>query len=495
MVHLEARKGGSELSMTVAYQGSSPVDAEPVSPGSPLSPSAAIVPLEGRYQVLRSHARGGLGEILVALDTELKRQVALKVIQSSHANDPVSQARFVLEAQVTGGLEHPGIVPVYGLGRDADGRPYYVMRFIEGETLKAAIMRFHGREGRQEDPRDREVLFRRLLQSFVAACNAVAYAHSRGVVHRDLKPENIMLGPFGETLVVDWGIVKTLESREPEDRKEGGTSADREDPSLTLPGSAVGTPRYMSPEQASGSSMMWERRVISMVWERPFIACSSAMLLSPRTMCTRFWIVFAGASSLHPGGYDARLTPALEAICLKAMALRPEERFGSALALATEIEQWLADVRYRGDQVRAINEVRGSFSRLCIERAQNLFGRERHDEGMLWLARAMENLPADSPALERVVRSNLGSWHARSRLLERSVNQAARFMPSRSAPMGIGLPRQVRIRPRGSGTWRLAGSWQRWSDIPVRSRRLRSVPMVQPWRLAVKTVRSDSGTR
>ncbi len=155
MVHLEARKGGPELSMTVAYQGSTPVDAEPASPGSPLSPSAAIVPVEGRYQVLRSHARGGLGEILVALDTELKRQVALKVIQSSHANDPVSQARFVLEAQVTGGLEHPGIVPVYGLGRDADGRPYYVMRFIEGETLKAAIMRFHGRQGRPEDPRDR----------------------------------------------------------------------------------------------------------------------------------------------------------------------------------------------------------------------------------------------------------------------------------------------------------------------------------------------------
>ena len=151
MVHLEARKGGSELSMTVAYQGSSPVDAEPVSPGSPLSPSAAIVPSRGALSILRSHARGGLGEILVALDTELKRQVALKVIQSSHANDPVSQARFVLEAQVTGGLEHPGIVPVYGLGRDAAGRPYYVMRFIEGETLKAAIERFHGREGRQED--------------------------------------------------------------------------------------------------------------------------------------------------------------------------------------------------------------------------------------------------------------------------------------------------------------------------------------------------------
>ena len=101
-------------------------------------------------------------------------------------------------------------MPVYGLGRHADGRPYYAMRFIEGETLKQAIERFHGTTARQANPASGRSAFRRLLRSFIDACNAVAYAHSRGVVHRDLKPENIMLGRFGETLVVDWGVAKLL---------------------------------------------------------------------------------------------------------------------------------------------------------------------------------------------------------------------------------------------------------------------------------------------
>src|SRR5262249_34839101 len=97
----------------------------------------------GRYRVVRAHARGGLGEVFVAVDGELNREVALKEIQGRHADDLVSRARFVVEAEVTGGLEHPGIVPVYGLGEDADGRPYYAMRFVRGESLKEAINRFH----------------------------------------------------------------------------------------------------------------------------------------------------------------------------------------------------------------------------------------------------------------------------------------------------------------------------------------------------------------
>ena len=136
--------------------------------------------------------------------------MALKSIRASLAHDPDSQSRFVQEAKVTGRLEHPGIVPIHGLGRYPDGRPYYVMRFIQGETLKDAINRFHGQDAQRQDTGEREVAFRRLLQAIIAACNAVAYAHIRGVVHRDLKPENIMLGPFGETLVVDWGMAKSL---------------------------------------------------------------------------------------------------------------------------------------------------------------------------------------------------------------------------------------------------------------------------------------------
>jgi eukaryotic-like serine/threonine-protein kinase len=123
-VHLESRKSGPDLSLTVAYQGSSPVDAWQVAVNSPAAQSGAIASDPTRFRILRSHARGGLGEVFLAVDLELKRQVALKVLQSYHAHDPVSQARFVLEAEVTGRLEHPGIVPVYGLGRDSAGRPY-----------------------------------------------------------------------------------------------------------------------------------------------------------------------------------------------------------------------------------------------------------------------------------------------------------------------------------------------------------------------------------
>src|SRR5262249_14957290 len=152
----------------------------------------------------------GLGEVFVALDEELRREVALKEIRPQHADREDSRARFLFEAEVTGQLEHPGVVPVYGLGCHPDGRPYYAMRFIKGHSLKEAIKCFHQwPSGRREDgPRTLEL--RQLLRRFVDVCNAVAYAHSRGVLHRDLKPDNIMLGAYGETLVVDWGLATVV---------------------------------------------------------------------------------------------------------------------------------------------------------------------------------------------------------------------------------------------------------------------------------------------
>src|SRR5947209_7127570 len=165
-----------------------------------------------RYRILRPHAKGGLGEVFVAEDAELGRQVALKEIQGRHAGDAVSRARFVLEAEITGSLEHPGVVPVYGLGTYPDGRPYYAMRFIQGESMQEAIQRFHrADEEPRRDAGERRLALRELLGRFVTVCNAVAYAHARGVIHRDLKPANVMLGEYGETLVVDWGLARTLD--------------------------------------------------------------------------------------------------------------------------------------------------------------------------------------------------------------------------------------------------------------------------------------------
>jgi len=126
--------------------------------------------------------------VFIAQDEELRREVALKEIQARHADSPHSRARFVQEAEVTGGLEHPGIVPVYGLGHYADGRPFYAMRFIKGGSLKDAIDRFHKTDDAPRDPVERGVELRKLLRRFFDVCNAMEYAHSRGVLHRDLKP-------------------------------------------------------------------------------------------------------------------------------------------------------------------------------------------------------------------------------------------------------------------------------------------------------------------
>ena len=210
-----------------------------------------------RYVTLRPHAQGGLGVVSVARDCELNREVALKAIRVEHADNPTSRARFLLEAEVTGRLEHPGVVPVYGLGSDLHGRPFYAMRFVKGDSLKAAIATFHeSKKSAGVDRRQWSLDLRRLLNRFVAVCDVVAYAHSRGVIHRDIKPSNVLLGPYGETLVVNWGLAKVI------GRDELAADAVQTDDgshielssgsSVTLPGVAMGTPAYMSPEQARG---------------------------------------------------------------------------------------------------------------------------------------------------------------------------------------------------------------------------------------------------
>ncbi len=187
--------------------------------------------------MLRPHARGGLGEVFVALDAELHREVALKQILEKHADDPVSRQRFVAEAEITGGLEHPGIVPVYGVGTTAGGRPYYAMRFIKGDSLKEAIEHFHDDDALKDNPGRRSLELRKLLRRFTDICNAIDYAHSRGVIHRDLKPANIILGKHGETLVVDWGLAKAIGRADPSIGEQTIAPSSRGS-SETLPGSA-----------------------------------------------------------------------------------------------------------------------------------------------------------------------------------------------------------------------------------------------------------------
>ena len=202
-----AEVGGPNIHDTLSLVGSGPAASEANGDADrTASYAVGTASSDGqRFRILRPHAQGGLGAVFVALDEELHREVALKQILEKHADDPTSRARFLLEAEVTGGLEHPGIVPVYGLGTYSDGRPYYAMRFIRGDSLKEAIDRFHGDTAGNHDPGKRMLELRQLLRRFTDVCNAIEYAHSRGILHRDIKPNNIIVGKHGETLVVELG--------------------------------------------------------------------------------------------------------------------------------------------------------------------------------------------------------------------------------------------------------------------------------------------------
>ena len=295
-----------------------------------------------RFKKLRFHDKGGLGEIHVAMDREVPREVALKEIKPRYANVQASRERFAQEARITGALEHPGVVPVYGLGHYPDGQLYYAMRFIEGETLSKAISRFHKLTDEPRDPGQERLDFRKLLNHFIDVCQVMDYAHSRGIIHRDIKPDNIMLGCYGETLVVDWGLAKKIDEEDVESMRadEQPLPVKIRSASATMPGSVVGTPAYMSPEQALGS--------VDVVGPASDIYSLGATLY--RILTGKF--PFQGETALqqvavgnfkHPCEVAPDVPRALEAICVKAMAPEPESRYPSPGTLAADMERWLAD--------------------------------------------------------------------------------------------------------------------------------------------------------
>ncbi len=286
-----------------------------------------------RYEHLRVLGAGGMGEVRLCRDRMIGRLVAMKVIRAPRRGSP-QRWRFVREARVQGQLEHPSIVPVYDLGIDPDGFPYFTMQRVVGSSLDVVLAAL--REG---DPEARRRFTRRrMLTRFSQLCLAVDYIHRRGVVHRDLKPSNVMLGEFGEVFLLDWGLAKLLDALEPE---SGETILDASNARTTSEGSVLGTPGYMAPEQLRGE--------IHRVGPRSDVYSLGTMLyelltlapMHPQELLPAKLISVLQTDGGRPRAIAPDVPDALDRLCTHATRLEPEARLPSAGALSSGIETHL----------------------------------------------------------------------------------------------------------------------------------------------------------
>lgn len=290
---------------------------------------------------LAFHAKGGLGAVYRATEKELNRQVAVKFIHHNLVKDRDSRDRFLLEAEVTGRLEHPGIVPLYGIGQTEAGRLFYYMRYIDGETMDEAIQRYHQARSAAGAMSEQSVEFRRLLTAFISVCKTVAYAHNRGIVHRDVKPANVMLGRYGETIVVDWGLAVPV-NRDDRFRNSGEmTLMPTSGSQSSTSGGGAGTLAYMSPEQASNLAPTPSSDIYSLGATLYKVLCGQPAFTGDNGHEIRTRVIEGRFSK--PSFILRSIPRSLEAICLKAMQSRPNDRYETALDMAHDVENYLAD--------------------------------------------------------------------------------------------------------------------------------------------------------
>ncbi len=320
-------------------ESSRKVEASDVSGKSGVMQRAAKEDTYGTHRVLRAHARGGMGQVSVARDENLRREVALKELFPKALENESAVRRFADEAEITAGLEHPGIVPIHACGTSADGRPYYTMKFVRGKTLQEAIKKYHSLpEAGPEKP----TMLRELVRRLASVCRTMAFAHEKGIIHRDLKPANIMLGEHDETLVMDWGLAKPYAVP---DETLGYMAAEMLDsrPDITLVGSVVGTLSCMSPEQASGDSKTVGPKsdVYSLGAILYQLLCDSPPYTGKSSLDTVQKIL---KENLPPPSSKHKDVPKrLEAICLRAMMRKPTDRYRDAGKMADDLIHWLED--------------------------------------------------------------------------------------------------------------------------------------------------------
>jgi serine/threonine protein kinase/formylglycine-generating enzyme required for sulfatase activity len=338
------------------------------STGTPSAPSISAneASTHCKYTLVKEIARGGMGQIYFGEDPQLKRNVAVKVSSVSEGGE---DPRFSKEAEVLAQLAHPNIVPIHNIGVDAQGRPFYSMKLVKGRTLQAVLnlIRDGDVTATKEYPRAT------LLTIFRKVCDAMMFAHSKGILHRDLKPENIMVGEYGEVLVMDWGLAKVLGEQE----ITGGVNSrvnDTGDYGMTMEGEVMGTPQYMSPEQAMGMVAELDQR--SDIYSLGGILYAILTLRPPIDGTTLDEVLTkvkngsissmvtkrggkGGVTVGVPAAMGAEVPEALQAVTLKAMATDRNKRYASVELFAGDIE------RYQNGFATQAEEA-GTFKRLIL---------------------------------------------------------------------------------------------------------------------------------
>jgi serine/threonine protein kinase/Tfp pilus assembly protein PilF len=360
-----------------------------------------------RYKLLDNFAHGGLGNIWLAEDTSIHRQIAFKELLPKALKNRSVVERFMEEAQITGQLEHPCIVPIYDVGYQDNGTPFYAMKLLKGGNMEKAIEEMHALA---RGSTERQLAFTRLLRQVISVCQALGYAHGKGVLHRDLKPNNVMLGEFGETLVLDWGLAKVIDvmghhevvtdsegqidKADPNASVDSGTFTEsqtsatnvgvtntqgvsevgatqtevssagatqkkttetgsflrrqvatdaRTAGSHTIMGQIMGTPAYMPPEQAEGKIDQLDARTD--IYSLGGILYKLLTNQSPvgRGKAQDILKKVISGDVTPPRQIDPTIPPPLEAICRKAMAQKQEDRYPKAMDMAADLEAWLSD--------------------------------------------------------------------------------------------------------------------------------------------------------
>lgn len=309
------------------------------------------------FRLLKKLGQGGLGVVWLARDESLKRLVAIKEILRKSDDDSPEVRRFRREAEITGRLEHPSIVPIHQFGTDSESeQPFYVMRYIGKRTLENAIDEFH--ERRLAGEKDLLQLHY-LLTSFVSICQAIAYAHSKNVIHRDLKPENVVLDNYGQVIVLDWGLAKLTGDLELIETCENSLGPAGSVIAQTQDGQVLGTPMYMSPEQATGR--------LDEINERTDVYGLGAILFailtgfaphektressSANTTMSELLRSIVSEEPPPARSINPDAPPELEAICAKSLSIKAYSRYGSAAELAEDVQRWMA-----GESVSAYQE-------------------------------------------------------------------------------------------------------------------------------------------